>query len=144
MTAAVLSSSSLCRGAHLWFFFFSVTIFVSSPLSQSLLSFWSVLLQFLSFLFSSVFFVSPPFPQRSWPLFIEAKGAAFYSSHGSSRLVGHWARLPRFSGWCAVGGRPLCSVGGLQAREREGAGKNSKKSTVFPLPRCLFRGEEER
>jgi hypothetical protein len=42
---------------------------------------------------------------------------------GSSRLVGHWARLPkfgpppRFSGRCAVGGRPLCSVGGLQARE---------------------------
>ena len=56
MTAAVLSSSSLCRGAHLWFFFLftsafillSVTVFVSSPLSQSLLSFWSVLLQFLS------------------------------------------------------------------------------------------------
>jgi hypothetical protein len=36
---------------------------------------------------------------------------------GSSRLVGHWARLPRFGGWCAVVGRPLCSVGGLQARE---------------------------
>ena len=57
MTTVVLSSSSLCRGAHLWFFFFlftsafillSVTVFVSSPLSQSLLSFWSVLLQFLS------------------------------------------------------------------------------------------------
>jgi hypothetical protein len=36
---------------------------------------------------------------------------------GGSRLVGHWARLPRFGGWCAVVGRPLCPVGGLQARE---------------------------
>ena len=56
-------------------------------------------------------------------------------SMGSNRPVGHGARLPRlgpppprFSGRCAVGGRPLCPVGGLQARV---AGKNSKKSNLF-------------
>jgi hypothetical protein len=41
----------------------------------------------------------------------------FTALMGGSRLVGHWARLPRFGGWCAVVGRPLCPVGGLQARE---------------------------
>jgi hypothetical protein len=84
---------------------------------------------FLSFLFS----------QRSWPLFIEAKDAVFFTAlMGGSRLVGHWARLPRFGGWCAMGGRPLCPVGGLQARV---AGKNSKKSNPFSLlPRCVIGG----
>ena len=89
------------------------------------------LLSFFSLLFS--------FSQRSWPLFIEAKDAVFFTAlMGGSRLVGHWARLPRFGGWCAMGGRPLCSVGGLQARV---AGKNSKKSNPFSLlPRCVIGG----
>src|SRR4030065_14267 len=54
----------------------------------------------------------------------------FTALMGGSRLVGHWARLPRFGGWCAVVGRPLCPVGGLQARV---AGKNSKKRNPFFL-----------
>jgi len=51
---AVFSSSSLCRGANLWFFpfiicfCFTLYVFVSSPLSLCLISFWSVLLPLLS------------------------------------------------------------------------------------------------
>ena len=66
-------------------------------------------------------------------------------SMGSSRPVGHWARLPtlgpppRLSGRCAVGGRPLCSVGGLQARER-GRQKFQKKAPFFPSSPLHVRG----
>jgi hypothetical protein len=42
-----------------------------------------------------------------------------------------------------VGGRPLCSVGGLQARER-GRQKFQKKATFFPSFPLHVRGEEER
>jgi len=99
--------------------FFSFSLF--SPFSLFRVSFFSSVF----FVFSSL--LRPPSPQRSWVLFIEPRAWLFTALMGSSRLVGHWARLPRFgppprfSGRCAVGGRPLCSVGGLQARE----GKNS-------------------
>ena len=59
---------------------------------------------------------------------------------GSSRLVGHWARLPRFGRWCAVGSRPLCPVGGLQAREWPAKFKK-KKLPFFLLPRCVIGGK---
>ena len=102
----------------------------SSPLSlsfgffvllPSLLCFLCFFSPRLSPVFSSSFRV--PSSQRSWPLFIEAKGAVFcfYSSHGEQPA-----------------GRPLCPVGGLQARV---AGKNSKKSNPFSLlPRCVIGG----
>jgi hypothetical protein len=48
--------------------------------------------------------------------------------------------LPRFSGRCAVGGRPLCPVGGLQAREWPA--KFKKKLPFFLLPRCVIGGKK--
>jgi len=112
---------------------FLFSVFLFSLLSVSL--FFGSLSPFL--LFSGFLpFFSSPFPQRSWVLFIEPRAWLFTALMGSSRLVGHWARLlrfgppPRFSGRCAVGGRPVCSVGGLQARE--GPEKNSNKSPFFP------------
>ena len=128
-------------------FFFRSSLFLLSPSFYLLLSLSSVFSFFLPvsplfFLFSFPFLFSPfspSFPQRSWPLFIEAKDAAFYSSHGgSSRLVGHWARLPRFGGWCAVDGRPLCPVGGLQAREWPA--KFKLKLPFLLLHRCVTGG----
>jgi hypothetical protein len=67
-------------------------------------------------------------------------------SMGSNRLVGHWARLPRsappsqLSGRCAVGGRPLCPVGGLQAREWPA--KIQKKASLFPSSPLRDRGKK--
>jgi hypothetical protein len=62
-----------------------------------------------------------------------AKGVAFYCSYGeqpAGRPLGATAkvRLP------AAGGRPVCSVGGLQARER--ALRNSNESPFSPSSRC--------
>ena len=78
----------------------------------------------------------------SWVLFIEPRAWLFTVLMGSSRLVGHWARLPRFgsprfSGRCVVGGRPVCSVGGLQARE--GPAK-FKQKLLFPSSPLHVRG----
>jgi hypothetical protein len=68
---------------------------------------------------------------------------------GSSWLVGHWARLPRFgppprfSGRCAVGGRPVCSVGGLHARE--GPAKKFKLKHPFSFfPAACSGGRRKR
>ena len=111
------------------FFFLPFPLF-----SRSVFSFLCFFYVFLSSWFLSSFgsssfsplffrFLLLLFPQCSWVLFIEPRAWLFTALMGSSRLVGHWARLPRFgppprfSGWCAVGGRPVCSVGGLYARE---------------------------
>jgi len=123
----------LCFGLSLslslfWFFSFS-------PFSL----FGFFFLRVLS-LFFSVFRFSPSFRflllpyQCSWVLFIEPRAWLFTVLMGSSRLVGHWARLPRFgsprfSGRCAAGGRPVCSVGGLQAREGP---EKFKQKPLFP------------
>jgi hypothetical protein len=59
-----------------------------------------------------------------WLLFIEPSEWLFAVEHGeqpAGRPLGATAKArpppPRFYGRCAVGGRPLCPVGGLQARE---------------------------
>jgi len=51
-----------------------------------------------------------------------AWGATGRSAIGRDRQGS--APPPRFSGRCAVGGRPLCPVGGLQARERPAKNSN--------------------
>ena len=134
---------------------FSQSVFLSSVFfyvflsSRFLFSFGSSSLSPLFFLFFSFFLPSllsffPPLlsslPSAFLGSIYRGQGRCFFLTAlmGSSRLVGHWARLPRFGGWCAVGGRPLCPVGGLQARV---AGKNSKKSNPFSLlPRCVIGG----
>jgi hypothetical protein len=128
------------------------------PLLLLLFFLLSPLCPFLSLcFFFSVFFVSSPlfcpFPppssrclsQRSWFLFIEPRAWLFTVLMGSSRLVGHWARLPRFgshrfSGRCVVGGRPVCSVGGLQARE---APTKFKQKLLFPSSPLHVRGKKK-
>ena len=139
--------------------FLPLTVFRS--LSLSLFRFFSFspfslfgffFLRVLS-LFFSVFRFSPSFRflllpyQCSWVLFIEPRAWLFTVLMGSSRLVGHWARLPRFgsprfSGRCAAGGRPVCLVGGLQARE--GPKKFKQKPLFSFFPAAMFGGEEER
>ena len=135
--------------------------------------FFPLLLGFLMVFFVSVHSLSTRFPFFSFlpPLFLcffvffslpflllsspflgsiyRAKGVAFYCSHGeqpAGRPLGATAKVrppSPVSGRCAVGGRPLCSVGGLQARE--GPTKiQKKKKLLFLLPRCMFGGEEER
>jgi hypothetical protein len=145
-TAALLSQAAE-RGI-LPLSFFSVSFGFLSPVPSPFFRFTLIPLPFLSL---SVFFVllpSPLFffvsfspsvlsssPQRSWGSIYRAQGVALLWSMGSNRPVGHWARLPRFgppprfSGKCAVGGRPLCPVGGLQVREWPA--KIQKKSFLF-------------
>ena len=79
-------------------------------------------------------------------LFIEPRAWLFTVLMGSSRLVGHWARLPRFgsprfSGRCTAGGRPVCSVGGLQARE--GPTKFKQKPLFSFFPAAMFGGKKK-
>jgi len=114
----------------LWFSFplFSIlsVLSSSSPLSLSFgfFSFSSSLLCFSRFFFSSVpLFSSPPL-LLCWLLFIEPNEWLFAVEHGeqpAGRPLGATAKArpppPRFSCRCAEGGRPLCPVGGLQARE---------------------------
>jgi len=136
------------------------------PLSVGfLVSLSSVSVDFLSYSLSLVFFssgylplfslffrFSPLFPfllpgrsfsQRSWVLFIEPRAWLFLM--GSSWLVGHWARLPRFgstrfSGRCVVG-QCVRSVGSRRERDR----KKFKQKPLFPFfPAAMFGGEEER
>jgi len=106
--------------------FFFCFFFVFSPLG-SLFFRVSLLLLFslLPFPLSPV-----PFSQRSWVLFIEPRAWLFLM--GSSRLVGHWARLPRFgstrfSGRCVVG-QCVRSVGSRRERDR----KKFKQKPLFP------------
>jgi len=63
-----------------------------------------------------------------------------YCSHGEQTAGRPLVRLPRFGGWCAVGGRPLCPVGGLQAREWPA--KIQKKASLFLPPRCVIGGKK--
>jgi len=91
-------------------------------------------LLFLSSLRSLLSGLSPPssrsISQRSWVLFIEPRAWLFLM--GSSRLVGHWARLPRFGSTRfssrSVVGQCVRSVGSRRERDRQ----NSNKSPFFP------------
>ena len=127
--------------------FFRSSLFLLSPSFYLLLSLSSVFSFFLPvsplfFLFSflslfSLFF--PPLLSAFLASIYRGQGRCFLQlSWGSSRLVGHWARLPRFGGWCAVDGRPLCPVGGLQAREWPA--KFKLKLPFLLLPRCVIGG----
>ena len=134
------------------FFFSSLGFSLLSVLPLSLICFFLFSPSPPSPLFSSLFFsfffspVCPPLPQRSWGSIYRAQGVALLWSMGSNRPVGHWARLPRFgppprfSGKCAVGGRPLCPVGGLQAREWPA--KIQKKASFFPSSLLRDRGKK--
>ena len=154
----------LCSGKekkYRWWLNYSVGVVLQSPPFSPplLLLFFSSLLsaRFFPSVFFSVFSVSSPLfcpfsppssrclSQRSWVLFIEPRAWLFTVLMGSSRLVGHWARLPRFgshrfSSRCVVGGRPVCSVGGLQARE--GPAK-SKQKLLFPSSPLHVRGKKK-
>jgi hypothetical protein len=72
---------------------------------------------------------------------------ALYCSHGEQPAGRPLARLPRsgppprLSGRCAVGGRPLCPVGGLQAKE--GPAKFKQKHPFFLLPHCVIGGKKK-
>jgi hypothetical protein len=137
-------------------------VFPPSPLSPAFFFFFTPLLCFFSFfpfsrllppLFSGPAFffffrvflsLLPPCPQRSWALFIEAKGAVFLQlSRGAA-------------GWSAIGRGCRGSVGGARwvvghcvrsvgSRRESGRQKFKKKLHFsFLLPRCMFGGEEER
>ena len=118
--------------------------FVSSPLLSFSLPFGFFVLPLLFFLFLFLLF-HPLWYQCSWVLFIEPRAWLFTVLMGSSRLVGHWARLPRFgshrfSSRCVVGGRPVCSVGGLQARESP---TKFKQKLLFPSSPLHVRGKKK-
>jgi len=125
------------------FFLPSVSLFFRFFLSLS-----SVFFSFV-FSFSSVpsilfppFFFSPssPFSQRSWALFIEAKGAVFYSSHGeqpAGRPLGVAAevRWVVCGGWSAI-------VSGRWAPGESGRQKFKKKQPFFPSSPLRDRGKK--
>ena len=137
-----------------WFFlssrssslFFRSPLFLLSPLFYLFLSLSSVFSFFLpvSPLFFSFFFSLPfllPFSQRSWALFIEAKGAVFYSSHEeqpAGRPLGAAAevRWVVCGGWSAI-------VSGRWAPGERVAGKIQKKASLFPSSPLRDRGEED-
>ena len=122
---------------------FSQSVFYVFLSSRFLSSFGSSSLSPL-FLFSP----SPPSPcsRRSWGPIYRAKGVALYCSHGEQPAGRPLARLPRsgppprLSGRCAVGGRPLCPVGGLQAREWPA--KIQIKAKLFPSSPLRDRGKK--
>jgi hypothetical protein len=60
---------------------------------------------------------------------------------GSSRLVGHWARLPRFGSPRRVVGQCVRSVG---SRRERGPCEIQMKAPFPLLPAVMFGGEEER
>lgn len=102
----------------------------------------------LFFLFSSVFRPPSPSSQRSWVLFIEPRAWLFTVLMGSSRLVGHWARLPRFGpspGFPAsaqrVVGHCVRSVG--SRREREPGKKFKQKAPFFFSSPLHVRGKKK-
>jgi len=112
---------SVCVSFLCYFFYvFLSSRFLSSFGSSSLSPLFFCFVLLLPPLSSllSFFCFSPPFVSAFLASIYRGQGRCFFTAlMGGSRLVGHWARLPRFGGWCAVVGRPLCSVGGLQARE---------------------------
>jgi len=135
-----LSSLNLCFFPLLFFMFFSPLGFsLLSVLPLSLLCFFCfvLLLPPLSSLLS--FSVFPPCSQRSWPLFIEAKDAVFYSSQ--------WGA----AGWSAIGRGCRGSVGGARwlvghcvrsvgSRRESGRQKFKLKLPFLLLPRCVIGG----
>jgi len=130
------------------FSFLSVLSFPLPFLSLSVFSFSSTLLCF-SRLFSSSSLLFSPSLLLCWLLFIEPSEWLFAVEHGEQpvgRPLGATAKArpppPRFSGRCAVGGRPLCPVGGLQAREWPA--KNSKKRHPFSFfPAACLGGKKK-
>jgi hypothetical protein len=118
--------------------FFSV--FFSFFFSSRFSLFFSVLLSGLSLFGFSFFFFLPPSSQRSWALFIEAKGAVFYSSHGeqpAGRPLGAAAEVR----WVVRGGWSAIVFGRWAPGEREGPAKNfKKKAPFFPSSLLHVRG----
>jgi len=127
--------------------FFRSPLFLPSPSFYLFLSLSSVFSFFLPvsplFFF---FFFSLPFLlrffslyfQRSWPLFIEAKDAVFYSSHGgqsAGRPLGAAAEVRWVvrGGWSAI-------VSGRWAPGESGRQKFKKKQPFLLLPRCVIGG----
>jgi len=105
-----------------------------SPLGFSLLSVLPLsLLCFFVFLLLPGLSSLPSFPpffspcsQRSWPLFIEAKDAVFYSSHGGA------------AGWSAIGRSCRGSVGGA----REWPAEIQIKASLSPSSPLRDRGKK--
>jgi len=133
----------------IWFSFppFPFFRFTLLPLPFSLFRFFrspplsSVFFPFLSPRPSSLFspFFLPP-PQRSWALFIEAKGAVFYSSHGeqpAGRPLGAAAEVQWVvrGGWSAI-------VSGRWAPGESGRQKFKKKQHFFPSSPLRDRGKK--
>ena len=114
-----------------FFRFFFSSRFLSSFQSSFRVSLFS---GFLSFFFS------PPSSQRSWALFIEAKGTVFYSSHGeqpAGRPLGAAAEVR----WVVRGGWSAIVFGRWAPGEREGPAKNfKKKAPFFPSSLLHVRG----
>jgi len=97
--------------------------------SRFLSSFGSFSFRSLSFRVFLPFFSSL---RRSWALFIEAKGAVFYSSHGeqpAGRPLGAAAEVR----WVVRGGWSAIVFDRWAPGEREGPAKISKKSNIFPF-----------
>jgi len=109
--------------------------FSSLPSLSFVLSLPLSLLCFFRFLLASPLYSLPlPSLLLCWLLFIEPSEWLFAVEHGGAAgrsAIGRdcSAPPPRLSGRCAVGGRPLRPVGGLQAREWPA--KISKKSFPF-------------
>jgi len=126
---------SVCFFSLFFFVFLSSRFSLLSGLPPSFSSFgfsffFSLLLRFLLSGLSHP--SSSSLSQRSWVLFIEPRAWLFLM--GSRRLVGHWARLPRFgstriSGRCVVG-HCVRSVG--SRREREEKFKQKQPFSFFP------------
>ena len=129
--------------------FFRSPLFLLSPSFYLFPSLSSVFSFFpcSSPLFSSLFFSPSPFIAAVLAVIYRAKWVSLYcgawGATGRSAMGRDCqgaAPPPRLSGRCAVGGRPLCPVGGLQARV---AGKNSKKSNLFSFFPAAWSGEED-
>ena len=130
------SVNFLCFSLLLVSLFFRFFLSLSSVFFVLFSFFLPSLLSFLSPFFSpSSVFCS----QRSWPLFIEAKDAVFYSSQ--------WGA----AGWSAIGRGCRGSVGGARwlvghcvrsvgSRRESGRQKFKLKLPFLLLPRCVIGG----
>ena len=93
--------------------------FVSSPLLSFSLPFGFFVLPLLFFSFLFLLFPLPLFSAFLGSIY-RAKGVAFYCSHGeqpAGRSLGATAKVRLPPVFWQVRGRPVCSVGGLRARE---------------------------
>jgi len=123
--------------------------FLSYSLS-SVFFFFRVLSLFFSlfFRFSPLFrflLFPPPVPFSAFLGSIyRAKGVAFYCSHGeqpAGRPLGATAKVRLSPVFWQVRGRPVCSVGGLQARE--GPAKFKQKPLFSFFPAAMFGGKKK-